>query len=170
MVRGGNHGVNGVKIFGNENINVNDPLRDRFLWSQMIHYPNHQQNNASIFPYSYGSSHEFMWPNYTQESSFVVDGVLANEEALKWTNFNQTPTLGYGENTNIVGRKTKKETSEVLIKGQWTNEEDRLNSYLISGLIVYLLYSFFNHISIYFVTSKKNVHYIEKANFFNLEL
>jgi len=141
MVRGGNHGVNGVKIFGNENINnVNDPMMDRFLWGQMIHYPNHHQNNTSMFPYSYGSSHhEFMWPN-TQESSFVVDGVLANEEALKWTNFNQTSTLclkdiqGYGENTNIVGRKTKKETHEILIKGQWTNEEDRLNSYLISGL------------------------------------
>nr|QSD99674.1 MYB family transcription factor [Melilotus albus] len=130
MARGGNHGVNGIKIFVNENINVNYPLMNRFFWGQMIHYPNYQQNNASVFPYSYGSSHEFMWPN-TQESSFVVDGVLANEEALKWTNFNQTPTLclkdiqGYGENTKIVGRKTKKETSEVLIKGQWADEEDR---------------------------------------------
>ncbi|KAI5435253.1 hypothetical protein KIW84_021897 [Lathyrus oleraceus] len=121
-------------MFGNENINTNDPFMDRSLYGQMIHYPNHQENNASVFPYSYGSNYdEFMWPN-TQESSFVVDhGVLPNEEALKWTNFNQTSTLclkdtnGYGESTKIVGRNTKKEkdNSMVLIKGQWTDEEDR---------------------------------------------
>ncbi|KAL5102421.1 hypothetical protein RYX36_006748 [Vicia faba] len=121
-------------MFGNENINTNDPFMDRSLYGQMIHYPNHQENNSIAFPYSYGSNcDEFMWAN-TQESSFGVDhGVLANEEALKWTNFDQTSTLclkdanGYGENTKIVGKKGKKEkeTSMVWIKGQWTDDEDR---------------------------------------------
>lgn len=133
MVRGGNHGGNGVKIFGYENINANDPFMEIFLWDQMIHYHSHQQNNSSVFPYSSGSHYEYKWPN-TQESRFVIDhGVLPNEEPLMWTNFNQTSTLclkdihGYEKNTKIVRRKIKKETSIISIKGQWTKEEDRYN-------------------------------------------
>ncbi|XP_045786486.1 transcription factor MYB119-like [Trifolium pratense] len=128
MIRGGNYGVNSVKIFGNENINSIDPFMDRFLWDQMMtHYPNHQQNSASVFPYSYGSNYEFMWPN-AQES---INRVIANEEASEWNNFNQNPTFclkdihGYGENTKILESKSTKDTSMVLIKGQWANEEDR---------------------------------------------
>jgi hypothetical protein len=149
MIRGGNYGVNSVKIFGNENINYIDPFMDRFSWGhdQMTHYPNYKQNSASVFPYSYGSNYEFMWPN-AQES---IDGVnLANEEALEWTNFNQNPTLclnkdkdihGYGENTEIMRAKTTKDTSMVLIKGQWTNEEDRFDIlYRVGILFILLLY------------------------------
>lgn len=133
MVRGGSYGDNDVQIFGYENINANDPFIDKFLWGQMIHYPHHHQhaaenvakcnNNANIFnetmqlfPYSVG-------PN------FFVDRVLANEEALKWSN--STLTLKemhvLDENTKGVRQRTKKESSVHLIKGQWTNEEDRLN-------------------------------------------
>lgn len=130
-------------MFGNENINTDDPFMDRS--GQMIHYPNHQENNASVFPYSYYSNYDqFMWQS-AQESSFVVDHeVLANEEALKWNNFNQTSTLclkdtnGYGENMKIMGKKGKKEkeTSMVWIKGQWTDDEDRF-------IILFFEYSFF---------------------------
>ncbi|XP_061349776.1 transcription factor MYB119-like [Gastrolobium bilobum] len=150
MESGGNFGSNGVQIYGSENINPVNPSMhrsgppltsiDRFLWGQQNHFPQQQHvenvarnNDASVFTNEFfsfscsgGSSHRFLWPN-TQESSFV-GGNLANEEALTWTNINQTPTLflkDVQKNAKLVGRRTKKGSVVPLIKGQWSSEEDR---------------------------------------------
>ncbi|KAK7305374.1 hypothetical protein VNO77_43279 [Canavalia gladiata] len=114
---------------------------DRFLWTQQSHFPYKQQphniannSHASVFDgfsSSSGSTYRFLWPNSTQEASFVVDQFLANEKALKWTP--QNPTLCMkdlqqvsGKNAKVVGRRPKKGSYNVpLIKGQWTDEEDR---------------------------------------------
>ncbi|KAK7321343.1 hypothetical protein VNO77_31895 [Canavalia gladiata] len=121
---------------------------DRFLWGQcqQSHFPHQQlqshniarKNDASLsaeelcsFPSSDGSTYRFMWPN-TQDSSFF-DGLIANEEVLKWTNINQTPTTlclkenkqCSGKNAKVVGKKSQKESCVAWIKGQWNREEDR---------------------------------------------
>ncbi|KAK4271709.1 hypothetical protein QN277_020361 [Acacia crassicarpa] len=92
---------------------------DRFLWSQ------HAQNHMA----------STVWPNSGSGSSFIDGFVLPNEQALNWTHA-QVPPLCFrnsvpgkhhdGGGGDTVGRRIKKKGSRVsLIKGQWTDEEDR---------------------------------------------
>lgn len=154
---GGGRGGNGLTIYGYGTINATNPSMhrsgppltaiDRFLSGQRSHFPQHhheahniaKNNNANAFDKDFcgfssfgGSSYGFLWPN-TQEASFV-DGLLANEEALKWRSTHQTPSLCMKDdvqvlrkNAKVVGRRTKKESYVGWIKGQWTDEEDRLS-------------------------------------------
>ncbi|XP_020228826.1 transcription factor MYB64 [Cajanus cajan] len=107
MVRGGSHGANDFQIYGCESKpSLTTAIGiDRFLRG---HFPHQQQqlaknNDASVFA----------------------------EEALKWTNPNQTPKLCLkdiqvsGKNVKLVGRRSKKHSSVPWIKGQWNKEEDR---------------------------------------------
>ena len=80
---------------------------DRFLWNQ------HAQNNIAL-----GSN---------SNDAFV----LPNEQSLNWTHA-QVPPLSFrnrilGKHGDItVGRRNNKKVSRVsLIKGQWTDDEDR---------------------------------------------
>ncbi|OIW09548.1 hypothetical protein TanjilG_30867 [Lupinus angustifolius] len=120
---------------------------DRFLWSQQSHFPQKQQQqphinvakntHASVFDDEFyrfscsdgGSTYRFVWPSYTQEGS-LYDEFIENEEALNWAQ--QFPTLcqnedvqGLGKNVKMVGRRPKKGSPVSLIKGQWSQEEDR---------------------------------------------
>nr|KYP60154.1 Transcription factor MYB98 [Cajanus cajan] len=73
-----------------------------------------------------------MWPNGITQEVSLVEQLLANdhEEALNWSQ--QVPSLCLKDdvhvsgkkNFNVVGRRPKK-GSVPLIKGQWTDEEDR---------------------------------------------
>lgn len=169
MVRGGSDGAKHENM-KESNFSMDQSAIDRFLWGQhSYHIPHHQplvENNiarsnnnvASVFgeefsnfPFSGGgSTHGLLWPN-TQESCFV-DGLFAKEEALKWTSINQNPMLIMnlkdmhvtGKNGKDIGRKrTKKESSMPLIKGQWTNEEDRFErKILFSSYMHYLFDSY----------------------------
>lgn len=139
----------GVRIGGGDNLKITNhssigpPLTaiDRFLWGQHNHFPQKklQQNVDDQNTYSFGcsnaSTYSFMWPNnnnmMSQEASFV-DQLLANEEVMNWTQ--QIPSLcvekedainGLGKGAKVVGRRPKKVSSFSLIKGQWTDEEDR---------------------------------------------
>ncbi|KAF1894807.1 hypothetical protein Lal_00028250 [Lupinus albus] len=119
---------------------------DRFLWTQQSHFPQKQQQqphvnvakntHASAFDDEFyrltcsvgGSTYRFVWPNYTQEGSFY-DEFIANED-LNWSH--QFPTLCQnedvkvlGKNVKMVGRRPKKGSYVSLIKGQWSEEEDR---------------------------------------------
>ncbi|GAU34124.1 hypothetical protein TSUD_66030 [Trifolium subterraneum] len=135
-VGGGDH----IKITNHSSIGPPLSAIDRFLWSQQNHLPQKKlqqsvdDQNMCSFGCSNASTHSFMWPNnnmiMTQEASYF-DHLLANEEVMNWTH--QIPSLcvekdvvnGLGEGTKMVGRKHKKVSSFSLIKGQWTNEEDR---------------------------------------------
>ncbi|KHN06258.1 Transcription factor MYB98 [Glycine soja] len=101
---------------------------ERFLWGQQQQTQYNVANNghASIFG---GSTYKFMWPNNsstTQEVSYAEQIIFANnnEEALNWTQ--QVCFKEDGKNiAKVVGRRPKKGSSVPLIKGQWTDEEDR---------------------------------------------
>ncbi|KAF1889987.1 hypothetical protein Lal_00025317, partial [Lupinus albus] len=137
MTRGG-HGFVDVPIYikatDSSSMHISCPpltAIDRFLWNQQAHNMVAKNNNASsasadefsVFSSFGGLNHRFQWP-YTQEASFVY-GRLGNEEALKWTNMHQTPEKQV-KSVKVMGRRTKKESSSVsLIKGQWSDEEDR---------------------------------------------
>ena len=76
-----------------------------------------------------------MWPNNnstTQEVSYAEQIIFANnnEEALNWSQ--QVCFKEDGKNiAKVVGRRPKKGSSVPLIKGQWTDEEDRLSNHEI---------------------------------------
>ncbi|XP_004500264.1 transcription factor MYB64-like [Cicer arietinum] len=136
----------GVRVGGGDmkithHSSIGPPLTaiDRFLWSQHNHFPQkkHQQNvddgNFCSSNCSNASTYCFMWPNnvMTQEANFV-DHLMANEDMMNWSN--QIPSLcvekediinGLGKGGKGVGRRPKKVSNLSLIKGQWTDEEDR---------------------------------------------
>ncbi|CAJ2640259.1 unnamed protein product [Trifolium pratense] len=135
-VGGGDH----IKITNHSSIGPHLSAIDRFLWGQQNHIPQKKfqqsvdDQNMCSFDYSNALPYSFMWPNnnmiMTQEASFV-DHLLANEEVMNWSD--QIPSLcvekedvvnGLGKGAK-VGRKPKKVPSFSLIKGQWTEEEDR---------------------------------------------
>ncbi|KAK7300964.1 hypothetical protein RJT34_11818 [Clitoria ternatea] len=151
-IRRESHGGNGVGIYDRDNINANNPSMDgsnipftaidKFLRGQQPHFPDHHKqydhnnfssvsNSAELCSFSSSDHASFHCPK-TQVSNFV-DGVLANEEALKWTNDNnQTPTLCLkdimhvsGKNAKVARRRKKLESPVCWIKGQWSEEEDR---------------------------------------------
>ncbi|TKY47123.1 Transcription factor MYB98 [Spatholobus suberectus] len=147
---GGGGGGAIIPIHGCENLRVTNPSMcsagppltaiDRFLWGQQqSHFAQKQQpqnvaNNGHAnvldgFACSGGSNYKILWPNSAQEVSFV-EQLLANEEALNWTQQVHTLCLKedvhvLGKNAKVVGRRPKKGSSVPLIKGQWTDEEDR---------------------------------------------
>ncbi|KAI4306628.1 hypothetical protein L6164_029889 [Bauhinia variegata] len=112
---------------------------DRFLWSQQSQFSQEQAQNMAKksaarvpatgflgFTCSSDATLKFMWPNSAREVSFV------NEESFNWRHYSQAPTLCRKENmedlvknTKGVGRRNKKGSSVTLIKGNWTEEEDR---------------------------------------------
>ncbi|XP_061376074.1 transcription factor MYB64-like [Gastrolobium bilobum] len=117
---------------------------DKFLGNQQNHFlqKRHPQNNiakknhASVFDHEFcsfacsgDSTYKYLLHN-TQEASFITHHLLPNEEALmNWTH--QNPTLCQndvqvlGNNAKLVGRRPEKGSSVSLIKGQWSEEEDR---------------------------------------------
>lgn len=130
---------------------------DRFLWGQHSHhFPHkHQRPLQNDDQYGANSTYSFVWPNNTtthqEEASFVDDqcDLLANEDhqVLNWAH--QIPTLcslqkddnnvqvlgkgttgakGVGRRPNKKGSSSSSSSHVSLIKGQWTDEEDRLIS------------------------------------------
>ncbi|KAJ6755272.1 MYB PROTEIN-RELATED [Salix purpurea] len=69
------------------------------------------------------------WPNF-QDTSFA-DGLFVGGDSLYWT-FEGNPIGGLngkvnasGKSSKGIAKKTKKGSSATLIKGQWTEEDDR---------------------------------------------
>ncbi|KAJ1441857.1 SANT/Myb domain [Sesbania bispinosa] len=97
------HGSGNTKVMTNHSMCRSGPpltAIDRFLWGQQIHAnASIFDNQISAFACSGASTTcSFLWPNNTQE---------ARKSSVK------------------VGRRPKKGSSVSLIKGQWTEEEDR---------------------------------------------
>ncbi|XP_061354628.1 transcription factor MYB119-like [Gastrolobium bilobum] len=125
---------------------------DKFLGNQQNHFPPKQHpqsppkqhpqsniaknNHASVFDDEFcsfacsgDSTYKYDLLHNTQEASFITHHLLPNEEALNWTH--QNPTLCQkdvqvlGNNAKVVGRMPKKGSSVSLVKGKWSEEEDR---------------------------------------------
>ncbi|KAL6967653.1 hypothetical protein U1Q18_033461 [Sarracenia purpurea var. burkii] len=108
------------------------------------HIQNSRQNQGSLTPASgyhgFSSADDgaidgyysggFLWSSLP-ETSFV-DGFFPGGETLNWTN-ERNPNVGLNEdhksgglrNSDGVGKRAKGASSSSLIKGQWTDEEDR---------------------------------------------
>ncbi|KAI5408783.1 transcription factor MYB119 [Lathyrus oleraceus] len=98
---------------------------DRFLWGQRSHIPqNIDDENFCSFG---ASAYSYIWPNnniMTQEASFV------DEDVMNWTHSlcveKEDVINGLGKGTSkVVAKRPKKVSSISLIKGQWSDEEDR---------------------------------------------
>jgi myb proto-oncogene protein len=115
---------------GNENSQNNPPLYrpgppltaiDRFLYEQN-HFSQQQAQN-------YAKNKEVLVSDnglFSFVDEFFVDG-----EPLNWMH-ERNPNMDFkeevkavGKNSKSVAKKAKKCSSEALIKGQWTDEEDR---------------------------------------------
>ncbi|XP_042960000.1 transcription factor MYB119-like [Carya illinoinensis] len=116
---------------------------DRFLYGHNHHFSqtqtqNHAKNKEVLvsdtvlcsFPRSWGAiGAGFSWPSIPEvnfSDEFFVDG-----EPLNWMH-EGSPNMGLKEKVEVsgksskgVGKAAKKCSSEALIKGQWTDEEDR---------------------------------------------
>ncbi|KAJ7964147.1 Myb transcription factor [Quillaja saponaria] len=127
---------------------VGPPLTsiDRFLWGQQSQYfPKQQQirentEEASVSAgrwWGGGANATSLWANNNSKVVNVVqganflDGLYVNggEAAMKW-NFEKNPNLGLQDDhvktsKGVNGKRTKKGSFMNLIKGQWTDEEDR---------------------------------------------
>jgi len=135
-----------IPFNGCENIRTSNPSKcsvgppltaiERFLWGQQNHSTQQQSQNvannihASALNGFGGSAYNIVWHNGAKEVNFV-EQLLGNEVALNWTQ--QVPPLSLkedlyvsGKNRKGVGRRPKEESSVPWIKGQWTEEEDRL--------------------------------------------
>ncbi|KAL2332930.1 hypothetical protein Fmac_014143 [Flemingia macrophylla] len=140
------HEYRNIRVTNPSNFSVGPPLTaiDRFLlWGQQQrHFAQKQQpqnvaNNIIHASFLDGNSfcdstsaNKILWPNSTTREVSLVEQLLANEEALNSSR--QPPALclkgdvhvSTKNNGNVVGRP-KKRSSVPLIKGQWTQEEDR---------------------------------------------
>ncbi|CAK7331282.1 unnamed protein product [Dovyalis caffra] len=136
--------------FGHQNLQNNrsvyrptPPLTaiDRFLFGQSHFTPQNIQNNDKKnetlvstnglcgFSPPNGAIGAVPWPSFS-ETSFV-DGLFIDEDSLNWT-YEGNPNGGFtgevnvsGKSSKEMGKKTKKGSCATLIKGQWTEEEDR---------------------------------------------
>jgi myb proto-oncogene protein len=115
---------------GNGNSQNNPPLYrpgppltaiDRFLYGQS-HFSQQQAQN-------YAKNKEVLVSDNGLFS--LVDGFFVDGEPLNWMH-ERNPNMVFkeevkavGKNSKSVGKKAKKGSSEALIKGQWTDEEDR---------------------------------------------
>ncbi|KAJ6777695.1 MYB PROTEIN-RELATED [Salix koriyanagi] len=110
---------------------------DRFLFGQSHFTPQNIQNKETIvsnnglcgFCPPSGATGAVPWPNF-QETSFA-DRLFVGGDSLYWTN-EGNPNGGLNGKVNVSGKsskgiakKTKKGSCATLIKGQWTEEEDR---------------------------------------------
>jgi len=138
---GGGGGV-GARL-GNRNLennrpNIYPPLTagDRFLFGQS-HFTPHQNiqttvsNNGSCGFYPpRGAIGAVPWQSI-QETSFVDGAIGVGGDDLNWT-YEGNPNGGLNGKVSVsgksykgIGKKTKKGSCATLIKGQWTEEEDR---------------------------------------------
>ncbi|XP_075082077.1 transcription factor MYB64-like [Nicotiana tabacum] len=109
---------------------------NRFLWSDQSQFSS--QQNESVFPHFYdfssysnsasgSSSHEkvFSW------TSFPEPGIFFNEQnSVRWNNQENgiaDEMISSEKNSKETGKKAKQGASSttVVVKGQWTEEEDR---------------------------------------------
>jgi len=135
------NGCGNIKVSNPSKCSVGPPLTaiERFLWAQQSHTTQQPPQNvvnkihASALDGFGGSTYNIVWNNGAREVNFV-EQLLANEVALNWTQ--QVPPLCLkedlhvsGKNRKRVGRRPKEGSSVPLIKGQWTEEEDRLRNY-----------------------------------------
>ncbi|KAL9320010.1 hypothetical protein ACSQ67_011849 [Phaseolus vulgaris] len=131
------NGCGNIKVSNPSKCSVGPPLTaiERFLWAQQSHTTQQPPQNvvnkihASALDGFGGSTYNIVWNNGAREVNFV-EQLLANEVALNWTQ--QVPPLCLkedlhvsGKNRKRVGRRPKEGSSVPLIKGQWTEEEDR---------------------------------------------
>ncbi|CAI8596856.1 unnamed protein product [Vicia faba] len=135
MKKIGSHFGVGDDIKMSNHSSIGPPLTaiDRFLCGQRSHFP---QNIDDENYCSFGASpFSYVWPNnnmVTQETSFV-DHLMGDEEVMNWTQ--PIPSLyvekedlvnGLGKGAaKVMGKRPKKVSSLSLIKGQWSDEEDR---------------------------------------------
>ncbi|KAJ6299546.1 hypothetical protein OIU76_020501 [Salix suchowensis] len=123
----------------NDRSSIYPPLTaiDRFLFGQSHFTPQNIQNKETIvsnnglcgFCPPSGATGAVPWPNF-QETSFA-DGLFVGGDSLYWTH-EGNPNGGLygkvnasGKSSKGVAKKTKKGSCATLIKGQWTEEEDR---------------------------------------------
>ncbi|KAJ1381801.1 SANT/Myb domain [Sesbania bispinosa] len=130
-------GSGNIKVMTNHSMCRSGPpltAIDKFLWGQQSH------TNASVFDNRFSTfacsgastTCSFLWHNNTQEASNFIDQLLANEESLNWTHYHISTLCQQKEDMQVLGkssvkmgRRPKKGSSVSLIKGQWTEEEDR---------------------------------------------
>ncbi|XP_030926968.1 transcription factor MYB64-like [Quercus lobata] len=153
MAEGGEaSGVNGGGVCGHANSQNNPPICrfgppltaiDRFLYGQ--NHFSHQQTHTNIarnkdllvldnglcnFPPPRGAiGGGVSWPSVQEVNS--VDEFFVDREPLNWT-YERNTNMGFNEESKVevksskgLGKKAKKANSATLIKGQWTDEEDR---------------------------------------------
>lgn len=117
---------------------------NRLLWSHQSQFSSQQSvanNNENIFTQRGGfydfsnsasgnSSHANeinSWTSTFSEPS-LMDNILFNEQnAFHWNNQEQEMVISSPKNSKEAGKKAKEGTSSttLLVKGQWTEEEDR---------------------------------------------
>lgn len=128
---------------GNRNSQNNPPIYrpgppltaiDRFLYGQNHFSQQQQTQNKQVLV---SADNDFINPPFrgaiVQEAVSFVDGFFVDGEPLNWMH-ERNPNMGFKEevkilvgnkNSKSLGKKAKKGSSEALIKGQWTDEEDR---------------------------------------------
>ncbi|RDX70707.1 Transcription factor MYB119, partial [Mucuna pruriens] len=133
------HGCGNIRVSNPTMCSAGPPLTaiDRFLWGQQSHFHKQQPHNVADHSHagvldgfvasSGGSAYKFLWPNGTHHQVSFIEQIFANEEALNWT---QQACLKedvhvLGKIVKGVGRRPNKGSSVPLIKGQWSDEEDR---------------------------------------------
>ncbi|KAF5751388.1 putative myb [Tripterygium wilfordii] len=137
-VDGGGDGI------GHANYQTNPPIYrpscppfsaiDRFLWGQGSPFStqkNYKESDVGLGGFSSSSSCStgggVFWDSF-QETNFL-DGFYGGGESISWTqerNPKEEVTVGVNSGSNKgVGKRGKKVCNEPLIKGQWTDEEDR---------------------------------------------
>jgi myb proto-oncogene protein len=133
MEEGGGRGV-----LGNGNSQSNPsiyrpcpPLTaiDRFLYGQSHFSQQQTQNNAKNKQVLVSDNGFCSFPPFR---GAIVDGFFVDGEVpLNWMH-ERNPNMGFkeevkvvGKNSKSTGKKARKCSSEALIKGQWTDEEDR---------------------------------------------
>lgn len=130
MKKIGSHFGVGDDIKMSNHSSIAPPLTaiDRFLWGQRSHIPqNIDDENFCSFG---ASAYSYIWPNnniMTQEASFV------DEDVMNWTHSlcveKEDVINGLGKGTSkVVAKRPKKVSSISLIKGQWSDEEDRFSN------------------------------------------
>ncbi|KAF5470456.1 hypothetical protein F2P56_010970 [Juglans regia] len=153
MEGGGEGTVTGGDACGHGNSQSNHPICrsgppftaiDRFLYGHNTHFSqtqtqNHAKNKEVVvsdtvlcsFPRSWGAiGGGFSWPSIPEVN--VSDDFFVDGETLNWMH-EGSPTMGLKEKMEVsgkssskgVGKAARKGSSEALIKGQWTDEEDR---------------------------------------------
>ncbi|KAM7501820.1 hypothetical protein LguiB_000724 [Lonicera macranthoides] len=139
-MEGGKGGFGYVNLHNYPLYRPSPPLTaiDRFLWDQKEKFlvPENEFFDFSSSCSNYDSCSNgggILWPSGTNETIFV-DGLLLDGETQNWRNDDVNPNLGLKDseskllvekNCGGLGKRVKGGYSTNLIKGQWTDEEDR---------------------------------------------